>query len=66
MVGERFWRDTLAQEVINICTEQNVRESDCEPLVRTWVKDINEKSRPTVTGILATAQRKIWGLAPID
>ena len=64
MTGENFWSNALAQEVVSICKEQNLREADCEPLVRVWIKDISPKSRPTVSGVNATAQRKIWNLEP--
>lgn len=66
MIGESFWRKALAKGVVNICNDQHVRESDCELLVRTWLKDISVESRPTVTGVLAKAQREMWGLCSID
>jgi len=65
VTGENFWPNALAQEVVSICKEQNLREADCEPLARVWIADISPKSRLTVSGVIATAQRKIWNLVPI-
>ena len=66
MIRESFWRKALAKEVVNICHEKDVRESDCEALVRTWLKDSSVESRPAVTGVLATSQQKMWGLSSMD
>ena len=62
MVGERFWRDTLAQEVVNICYKQNVTENDCEPLIKSWLGDIAEEHRPTPASILMQAKRKLFNM----
>ena len=64
MQGESFWRKTLANEVVNICKTENVREADCSKLVKSWVSEINPEVRPTITGVLITATRTIWGLTP--
>ena len=63
---EQMWRDLLSEKVVSIYKEKNVREADCEPLVKCWVREIAPTSRPTVTGVIATAQRKIWNCEPID
>jgi len=67
MEQERKWRDKLSDRVVYICERQGVREQDCEPLVKDWIEHIqNDHHRPTVSGVIATATRKIYRLAPID
>ena len=63
---EQLFRDLLSEKLVSICKENDVREADCEPLVKAWVNEIAPTSRPTVVGVIATAQRKLWGLVPID
>lgn len=56
----------MSEKVVSICREKNVREADCEPLVKCWVQEISPSSRPTVTGVIMGATRKIWNLEKID
>jgi hypothetical protein len=66
VVGETFWRNALAQEVVNICKTQDIREDDCTGLVKTWLTDIKPEARPTIVGVLTTAKRSLYGLTPLD
>lgn len=52
----------LSDRVIDICEQQNVEETQCEDLVRRWVKDIEPLNRPTVAGVIMSAKRKRWNL----
>ena len=65
---EQVWRGVLSEKVVSNCKDRNAREADCESLVKSWVKEISSSSRPTVVGVVATAtaQRKVWGMEPID
>lgn len=54
-----MWRDLLSEKVVSICKEQNVREADCEPLAKCWVEEIAPTSRPTISGVIMGATRKI-------
>ena len=66
MTEEKKWREKLSDRVVYICERQNVRESDCEQLVKNWLEHIKPDNRPTVSGVITGATRKIWNLAPID
>ena len=63
---EHVWRGISSEKVVSICKERNAREADCEPWVKSWVKEISSSSRPTVVGVVATARRKVWGMESID
>ena len=52
----------LSEKVIHICEQQDVEESQCEDLVKRWVKDIDPINRPTVSGVIMAAKRKRWNL----
>ena len=52
----------LSDRVIDICEQQNVEETQCEDLVKNWVKDIEPLNRPTVAGVIMSAKRKRWNL----
>ena len=66
MSDEKRWREKLSDRVVVICERQGIRESDCEPLVKSWLEHIHPEVRPTVGGVIMGATRKIWNLKPID
>lgn len=55
----------LSERVITICEQQNVEETQCEDLVKKWVKDIEPMNRPTVSGVIMSAKRKRFNLVEI-
>jgi len=65
MTGEPLWRDLLSDRVVSICKKHDIWETDCQPLVSKWILDINEDSRPTVSGVINESKRKLWNLEPL-
>jgi len=59
MSEEKRWREKLSDRVVVICERQGVREQDCAQLVKGWLEHIHPEVRPTVSGVLMTATRKV-------
>ena len=67
MEQEKLWRHKLSDRVIKACQIQGCREADCEPLVKQWLTHIRDDyHRPTISGVITEATRKIYKLSPID
>lgn len=65
-MGPLFWKNLLAQRVVDICNEQGARETDCEPAIEAMIDDLSPDQRPTPAGVMMTAKRKIYNLLTID
>ena len=65
-MGPLFWKNLLAQRVVDICNEQGVRETDCELVIEAMIDDLSPDQRPTPAGVMMTAKRKIYNLVIMD
>jgi len=60
-----FWTGVLGERVLSMCQEFKSEPSDYENVVRSWLKEISEESRPTPAGVIMHAKRKVYGLVPL-
>lgn len=61
------WTEVLSEKVYQLCQDDpRLNEMDCEPLVRHWLADIREESRPSLSSVLMASKRKVWNLSPIS
>ena len=65
-MGPLFWKNLLAQRVVDICNEQGVRETDCELVIEAMIDVLSPDQRPTPAGVTMTAKRKIYNLVVMD
>ena len=65
-MGTLFWKNLLAQRVVDISNEQGVRETDCELVIEAMIDDLSPDQRPTPAGVMMTAKRKIYNLVIMD
>ena len=60
------WTEVLSEKVVQVCKKDpRLTECECEPLIRSWLTEIKEESRPTLTGVMMASKRKLWGLSPL-
>ena len=65
-MGPLFWRNLIGEDVVDICKEQGVRETDCELVIEAMIDDLSPEQRHTPAGVMKTAKRKIYNLAIMD
>ena len=66
VMGPLFWRNLLAERIVDICNEQRARETDCELVIEAMIDDLSPEQRHTPAGVMMTAKRKIYNLAIMD
>ena len=52
----------LSDRILSICSEENVEETQCEDLVKSWLRDIELMNRPTVSAVMMRAKQKRYNL----
>ena len=55
----------LSDRVISICSKENVEETQCEDMVKSWLRDIEPVNRPAIAGVIMAAKRRRWNLVEI-